>query len=171
MRRPPPRSVSRLGACRHRDRSGGDSGEHGGAPPGEAGAAARARVEQNRTHRAPASASSHSSSRMRRTKGAVPEGPPVPSLSERSNDIIDELLKRGIKNIWLRKGENGSGIYHANGFVSLHAPSIQVKDSTGAGDAALAGWVAASYLGKDEEQCLKAGHTLAAEVCRCTVLW
>jgi sugar/nucleoside kinase (ribokinase family) len=39
-----------------------------------------------------------------------------------------------------------------------------VKDITGAGDAALAGWVAAYCYDLSEKDCLKAGHALAAEV-------
>ena len=50
----------------------------------------------------------------------------------------------------------------------MHAPSITIKDSTGAGDAALAGWAAARYMGMNEWQCLKAGHTLALEVLQVT---
>ena len=39
-----------------------------------------------------------------------------------------------------------------------------VKDSTGAGDAALAGFVAAWYKGMDALTCLKWGHGMAAMV-------
>lgn len=98
----------------------------------------------------------------------TPNEDELPSLSlvqhSEFNSIIKELLARGINYIWLRKGEKGSSIYFADEQLSLHAAKVNVKDITGAGDAALAGWIAAHYWGLDELQCLKAGHTLAAEV-------
>ena len=74
---------------------------------------------------------------------------------------LEELFQRGVKNIWLRKGEKGSEIFSKEISISLHAPGISVTDSTGAGDAALAGWVAAWYWGLDPLKCLQAGHALA----------
>ncbi|CAN5877484.1 winged helix-turn-helix transcriptional regulator [soil metagenome] len=79
-------------------------------------------------------------------------------------DCVAELVQRGVQYVWLRKGENGSVIFHAQGTITLHVPSIKITDSTGAGDAALAGWVAARYYGMNGEVCLKAGHALALEV-------
>ena len=79
-------------------------------------------------------------------------------------DCLEELFKRGVKNIWLRKGEKGSQFFNKESCFALHAPQITVTDSTGAGDAALAGWVAAYSWGSDPLKCLKAGHALAVEV-------
>jgi len=81
-----------------------------------------------------------------------------------TNEAISELLARAIQKVWVRKGSAGSEIFDRNGSLSLHAPEIIIKDSTGAGDAALAGWAAAYYWGMNEEQCLKAGHALALEI-------
>jgi pseudouridine kinase len=74
------------------------------------------------------------------------------------------LLDKGVKNIWVRKGEKGSAVYSKSGCISLPASFINIVDSTGAGDAALAGWLAASYRGYDEVTCMQAGHAMAFEV-------
>ena len=47
---------------------------------------------------------------------------------------IEELLNRGIQHIWLHNGKNGSAMYTKEKVVTLHAPSIDVVDCTGAGD-------------------------------------
>jgi sugar/nucleoside kinase (ribokinase family) len=77
---------------------------------------------------------------------------------------MNELLQRGVKNIWLRKGAEGSEIINTEKSLELHAALINVKDSTGAGDAALAGWVAGYCIGMNKTDCLKYGHALAFEV-------
>lgn len=81
-----------------------------------------------------------------------------------TNEAISALLARDIQKIWLRKGAAGSEIFHKDGSLALHAPEIDIKDSTGAGDAALAGWAAACYWGMDEEARLKTGHAMALEI-------
>ena len=81
-----------------------------------------------------------------------------------SEIALDVLLERGVKNIWLRKGEYGSVIHSDHNKTALPAPTVKVRDSTGAGDAALAAWVSAYCLGMTEMQCLKAGHAMAAIV-------
>lgn len=98
----------------------------------------------------------------------TPNEAELPSLCnhtyKNSKEAINELLQRGVKNIWLRKGAEGSEIINTEKSLELHAPVISVKDSTGAGDAALAGWVAAYCIGMNETDCLKTGHALAFEV-------
>ena len=81
-----------------------------------------------------------------------------------ANEIISALLENGIKFIWLRKGSEGSVLYSKECTLSLPACSIDVKDSTGAGDAALAGWISAFTKSADLNYCLKTGHALAYEV-------
>ena len=77
---------------------------------------------------------------------------------------IEELLKRGVLHIWLHNGKDGSTFHTKDKHILLQAISTGVLDSTGAGDASLAGFILGKYLGKDDLECLKLAHTLAAEI-------
>ena len=77
---------------------------------------------------------------------------------------IEELLNRGIKNIWLHNGKHGSALYSKEKSITLHAPIIEVVDCTGAGDGSLSGYILGKYLGKDDMDCLKLAHTLSVEI-------
>jgi len=79
-------------------------------------------------------------------------------------EMIEMLLAKDIKNIWLRKGAEGSVFYNAIDIIGLKTTQIKIKDSTGAGDAALAAWVFAYLNNFKPTYCLQAGHTLAYEV-------
>jgi len=78
--------------------------------------------------------------------------------------MIESLLSRGVKNIWLRKGALGSTKYNQENAIELGVEKIDIIDSTGAGDAALAGWMAGYINNYNELTCLQLGHTLAFEV-------
>lgn len=77
---------------------------------------------------------------------------------------VDELLQRGVKQIWLHNGKHGSALYSSGKSVSLHAPDIEVVDCTGAGDGSLSGFILGKYLGKEDADCMKLAHTLSAEI-------
>ena len=77
---------------------------------------------------------------------------------------INELLQKGIQNIWLHNGKHGSALYNKEKTITLHAPSIEVVDCTGAGDGSLAGFILGMHLGYAELECLKLAHTLSAEI-------
>jgi pseudouridine kinase len=77
---------------------------------------------------------------------------------------IDELLNRGVQHIWLHSGKHGSAFNSKEKKILLNAPSIDVLDSTGAGDGSLAGYILGKYLGKEDLDCLKLAHTLSAEI-------
>jgi pseudouridine kinase len=77
---------------------------------------------------------------------------------------VDELLDRGVQNIWLHNGQHGSALYSNDKTITLHAPQIDVVDCTGAGDGSLSGYILGKHLGKDEIDCLKLAHTLSAEI-------
>lgn len=79
------------------------------------------------------------------------------------NEEIDELKKRGVQNIWLHKGAEGSVLYTKNGMLKMHAPKINVVDCTGAGDALVSAFIMGKYFGEDDNTTLKIAHTLAAE--------
>ena len=74
---------------------------------------------------------------------------------------VKQLLKRGVQKIWLRKGKDGSVFYSQGETISLPAPDVEVLDTTGAGDAALAGWIHNWLQNKSEQDCLDSGTHLA----------
>ena len=78
--------------------------------------------------------------------------------------LLAAVFDRGVQTIWLRKGAKGSVLYTAKHSIDLSVPTIQILDSTGAGDAALAGWVFGYVNGEDETTCLQLGHTLALDI-------
>jgi pseudouridine kinase len=77
---------------------------------------------------------------------------------------VEELLHKGVQNIWLHNGKHGSALYNKEKTISLHAPDIEVVDCTGAGDGSLSGYLLGKYLGKNDLDCLKIAHTLSAEI-------
>ena len=79
---------------------------------------------------------------------------------------VDELFRRGAQFIWLHNGKQGSEFYSQHGTIVLEATSVAVIDSTGAGDAAVAGFILGKYLGMEDVGCLKLAHTLASETLR-----
>lgn len=79
-------------------------------------------------------------------------------------DITDFILNKGLRNIWLRKGSSGSMLINSLNHMKVTAADIKVVDSTGAGDAALAGWIAGFVNNFEPLKCIQLGHTLAFEV-------
>ena len=77
---------------------------------------------------------------------------------------IEELLAKGVKNIWLHNGKHGSALYNKERSITLHAPVIQITDCTGAGDGSLSGFILGKTLGKDDLDSMKIAHTLSAEI-------
>ena len=77
---------------------------------------------------------------------------------------VEELLKRGVQNIWLHYGKQGSVFYNKDKAITLHAPDIEVVDCTGAGDGSLSGFLLGKTLGKTDDECIKLAHTLSAEI-------
>lgn len=77
---------------------------------------------------------------------------------------VEELLGRGVHQIWLHNGQHGSALYSREQTITLPAPDIQVVDCTGAGDGSLTGFILGKYLGLPDEGCLKLAHTLSAEI-------
>jgi len=84
--------------------------------------------------------------------------------SDTEQELIQCLNRRGVANIWLRKGDKGSVIHQENHSIPLAVPTIQIIDSTGAGDAALAGWIFGYVTNESELACLQLGHSLALEI-------
>lgn len=79
-------------------------------------------------------------------------------------ELIKHILEKGVRFLWRRDGKNGSGIYSSGYSYELPAPEVLVKDTTGAGDAALAGWIHSWLLNRNTEECVKYGHAMASLV-------
>lgn len=77
---------------------------------------------------------------------------------------IEELIKKGVENVWLHNGKLGSIFYNKIRSITLHSPEIEIVDCTGAGDGSLSGFILGKTLEKDDEDCLKLAHTLSAEI-------
>jgi len=77
---------------------------------------------------------------------------------------IEELIRKGVENVWLHNGKLGSAIYNKERSITLHAPEIEIIDCTGAGDGSLSGFILGKTLGKEDVDCLKLAHTLSAEI-------
>lgn len=77
---------------------------------------------------------------------------------------IEELIEKGVQNVWLHNGKLGSAIYNKERSITLHAPEIEIVDCTGAGDGSLSGFILGKTLGKEDVDCLKLAHTLSAEI-------
>lgn len=93
----------------------------------------------------------------------------VLSGMEQSGDLrpqVKEMLGRGLKYLWVRKGKSGSGLYSATEAIELPAPVTEVVDTTGAGDAALAGFIHAWLQHCSPERCVVYGHAMAALILR-----
>ncbi len=84
--------------------------------------------------------------------------------SEEESVLVSHLFNRGVEKVWLRKGNQGSILFGVNHLLELSVPTISIIDSTGAGDAALAGWVFGYYNQQDELSSLQLAHSLAMEV-------
>jgi pseudouridine kinase len=81
---------------------------------------------------------------------------------------VEELLQKGIQNIWLHNGKQGSALYTKEKSITLHAPAIEIVECTGAGDGSLSGYILGKHLGKNDLDCLKLAHTLSAEILQVT---
>ncbi|MES2776429.1 MAG: PfkB family carbohydrate kinase [Bacteroidota bacterium] len=81
-----------------------------------------------------------------------------------TQSMIAELQQRGVQNVWLHQGALGSAYYTETGNYHLAAPTVEIADCTGAGDASVSGWILGKWLGKDDQQCLQIAHCLAAKI-------
>lgn len=78
--------------------------------------------------------------------------------------LVQKLFDRGVQSVWIRKGAHGSVWHKPDQSLQLGVPVIKIIDSTGAGDAALAGWILGWANNQDDTHCLELGHSLALEV-------
>lgn len=88
----------------------------------------------------------------------------VESTEKDLGKLANVLLNRGVNQVWVRNGKLGSTIFSSSSTIELAAPSVEVVDTTGAGDSALAGWIYGWMNHKNPETCLRYGHALAGIV-------
>jgi len=80
---------------------------------------------------------------------------------------IAYLHQNSVRYVWLSKADEGSILSDGMKFRTLAAPEVLVKDTTGAGDAATAGWAHAYLQDKDPFTCMLYGHAAAAAILEC----
>ena len=81
-----------------------------------------------------------------------------------SEERITWLHSKGVKYVWMSAFEEGSILSDGNKQVQIPASKINVRDSTGAGDAAIAGWVWAYLQQLPPLICVQYGHAAAAAI-------
>jgi sugar/nucleoside kinase (ribokinase family) len=75
------------------------------------------------------------------------------------------LKGRGASNVIVKLGEKGSWLEADSGGERIPAPQVEVVDTTGAGDAFAAGFVAALLRGEDVASACRAGNQAGARIC------
>jgi sugar/nucleoside kinase (ribokinase family) len=86
-------------------------------------------------------------------------------LTNEDGDDVKDELKKLVDFFVLTMGEKGCIVFENN--KNIFTPAYKVKeivDTTGAGDAFAAGFLAGLLKGSDAEECSKLGHKIAAEV-------
>ncbi len=71
-----------------------------------------------------------------------------------------------VDTLVITRGRRGVSLYREEGHVHLDAPSVQVVDPTGAGDALRSGWYAALHQGRNRKEALAVGQRAAAACIR-----
>lgn len=80
-------------------------------------------------------------------------------------DVIDRFASLNCRHIAIKRGTRGPISPHLTAAEHpLFAPASNVVDTTAAGDSFNGGYLAALLSGKDNADCLLAGHELAAKV-------
>lgn len=77
------------------------------------------------------------------------------------HSAAQRIMDLGAHLVCLTLGEEGCFVMHQEGEFYLPANEVEVKDTTGAGDAFWSGFLAAHLSGADWENCAKAGRGMA----------
>jgi fructoselysine 6-kinase len=75
------------------------------------------------------------------------------------------MIQRGARRSVVTMGASGSLCFDGKNWFSAEAPAITPEDTTGAGDAFIAGFLAAFSIGAVIEACLESGTHQAAAAC------
>ena len=91
-------------------------------------------------------------------------GKEVSSLIE-VKDAAKALAAKGIENVMVTLGERGACLACEAGFFEVTAPKIQAISTVGAGDSAIAGFLAATLEGASPLDCLKRSVAYGSAAC------
>jgi fructoselysine 6-kinase len=80
--------------------------------------------------------------------------------------VLRRTLARGARLAVVMRGPRGSLAGGGGDLFKGHAVATLVRDTTGAGDSFIAGFLAAHMMGEPVSKCLAAGHDAAAYTCR-----
>lgn len=75
------------------------------------------------------------------------------------------LYEKGIKNVMISLGAEGACLLCRDGWFSVRPPKIEVKSTIGAGDSAVAGFIAGFVRGCGAEGCLKSAVAYGSAAC------
>jgi fructoselysine 6-kinase len=85
---------------------------------------------------------------------------------EEARAVLDRTLAQGASLAVIMRGKRGSLAGHGGEILRGAALPVDVRDTTGAGDSFIAGFLAAQAEGKPIALCLAGGHQAAAHTCR-----
>src|SRR4029079_5495593 len=83
-----------------------------------------------------------------------------------AQSVLSQTLARGARLAVILRGANGSLAAQGDAYHRGQALPVDVRDTTGAGDSFIAGFLSAHLVGKPLADCLASGHSSAAHVCR-----
>ncbi len=75
------------------------------------------------------------------------------------------FFRRGVENVMLSMGSQGAALICKDGVFTAAAPNMEAVSTIGAGDSALAGFIAAFAQGKTPEQCLRSAVAFGSAAC------
>ncbi|MFE2560059.1 sugar kinase [Streptomyces sp. NPDC059352] len=78
------------------------------------------------------------------------------------DERVEALLEVGVREVVVKRGADGAQVFGASGSVARPALAVPVKDTVGAGDAFVAGYLSALLDGEPVERRLERGVTLGA---------
>ncbi|PMQ01634.1 MAG: carbohydrate kinase [Dictyoglomus sp. NZ13-RE01] len=84
------------------------------------------------------------------------------SHKNKPDEIARFFLERGVKVVAIKMGEKGSYVTNGREEYLVPAFKVEVKDTTGAGDAYVAGFLKGVLLGWDIKNCALLGNALGA---------
>jgi sugar/nucleoside kinase (ribokinase family) len=79
----------------------------------------------------------------------------------------DEILSRGVGTVVVKLGPRGCAVFTARGEILSPAFDVDVKDTTGAGDSFVAGFLAAHLRGGSLEESARFGNAVGASSAQC----